>query len=221
MKKLFVVVLAVVALALSTPKEVHAAYSSGNALGGGFDVGLAYEGHSITFGNPHITGKFEKIPIMFGLNINIFDNYGNWYGYNYNYQYYNSYDFGIGITGDWWFFNPTFGKLGAATVSLYIGVGAQFSFGFGDPFVFDMAARLPVGLSWRIGSWEMFTEFLVTLHIATVGTSSYTDEDGNHYGYVRFFGSTIKDDDGITSDSDYHWTKTVGFKPVFGVRYWF
>ncbi len=205
MKKLFVVGFAVITLMVIAPTKVHAAYSSGAALGGGFDVGFG-SGHSIYFGNLHLAGKFANLPIMFGIDLNIFDAYNYYSGT------------GFALSGDWWFFNPTFGKLGAATVSFYAGIGGELSFSFGEPFVFGLSARLPLGLSWRIGELEIFTEFLTTLHAFTWGVLSTKDADGNNYGYIRLFGATVA---GEYYDTSYYWTKTIDFKPVFGLRYWF
>lgn len=205
MKKFLVVTFALVAIMFTAPTKAYAAYSSGAALGGGFDVGFG-GGHSIYFGNPHITGKFNGVPVMFGLDINLFDGYSYYAGY------------GFGLSADYWLFNPTFGKLGAATVSFYIGVGGDLSFGFGNPFTFGLGARIPIGLSWRIGAVEIFTEFLTTLHVFTLGVLETKDAEGNNYAYMRFFGATVA---GSQYDGEYYWGNTVDFKPVFGVRYWF
>ncbi len=194
MKRLFIIAFAVVAIALVNTDKVEGAYSDGSALGLG--AGVSFSGKdTANFGNFHLTGKISGSSVMFGLDIG----------------------FGTEITGvdlsfDWWLFNPTFGDVGAATLSMYLGPGLDVGIGFGgtgedNPFTIALGGRVPLGLSWCIGGFEIFTEFVFAMHVLDIGLG-----DG---GYVKLFGVDLDDKE----DVNFVGTLNGGFN--FGFRYWF
>ncbi len=207
MKKLYTLVFAVAVIILSVP-QVQAQTSStygvnGSALGVGAGISFGtdnFEGSKfVDFGNFHITGKHSSLPVMFGLDIG-----------------FGSKITGIDLSFDWWLFNPRFGEVGKADLSLYVGPGLDVSVGFGgtgadNPFTIALGGRVPVGLSWCLGSFEIFTEFVFTMHLVDFGIA-YND---NQTSYVRFFGYDVEGEGNDDFGAIVNGAINVGF------RYWF
>ncbi len=199
MKKMFVVALAVVTIMFVVPTKVEAAEESnssssygksGSALGLGW--GITFNEDDVSFGNFHLTGKISSSAVMFGIDI----------------------DFGREVTGfdfslDWWLLNPTLGSIGIVNVSLYLGPGIDIGIDFGNsknPFSISLGGRIPLGISWCIGNFEIFTEFLFAMHFLDIGFG----EDS----YVKLFGVDV-------DNGEENFVGTLDGAFNFGFRYWF
>jgi len=120
----------------------HAQDSFG--LGGIFGVGWGMHGTVVypDFYPASLSLKIPKVPIFWGVNL----------------KFQSNYDFGLGITGDWYFFEPNLvsetktNDDGAYKVMIdwYMGVGLYGNMYFGDNyFGGNGGVRVPVGVSWH------------------------------------------------------------------------
>lgn len=131
-----VLILAAVLLAFAS----ISAFSWGIGIQGGSDI--ANHGH----GSGAITFKLDTIDLIFGVEIPSFD------------------PFAIGVTADYWFFNPTI----ANPLRWYLGVG-----GFGSVFIgdnvgaFSLGARVPVGLNMFLADFfEIYAQVAPGIQLA-------------------------------------------------------
>jgi hypothetical protein len=99
--------------------SVTGAFSFGIGIQGGWDNTMP--------ANFAITFKQNNSPLTFA---------GNYYLDPGNY-------FALGLTVDYWLFNPQITNW----LRWYVGVGAGASVGFGDEFSFGIAGRVPIGLN--------------------------------------------------------------------------
>ena len=138
MKKLMLLLL--IALMFGTTAFADHAEDS-LALGGVSGVGLGGKGSTyLDFYPVSLSLKIPKVPLFWGLNVKPF------------------YDFGLGITGDWYFWEP---NLVAETktdedgsyelkIDWYVGAGFYANmYMWGDYFGGDGGLRIPFGVSWH------------------------------------------------------------------------
>ncbi len=164
MKKLFVIMFAIISIITVTAKQASAAYSDGSAIGAAISGGYPVSGLSVT-------GKFAPVPLVFGAN---FGFYIGESGY-----------FSLNLTADWWGLKLPLGQAGEAAVSMYLGPGAALSMYISSIFVLDIGIRMPVGFSFLVQEkWEIFLEPSLGLNL--IGFSA-----GGESGSLRVLGSSV------------------------------
>ena len=164
MKKLFVIMFAIVSVITVTSKQASAAYSDGSAIGAAISGGYPVSGLSVT-------GKFAPVPLVFGAN------FGFYIG--------DSGYFSLNLTADWWGLKLPLGQAGEAAVSMYLGPGAALSMHISSIFVLDIGIRMPVGFSFLVQEkWEIFLEPSLGLNL--IGFSA-----GGESGSLRVLGADV------------------------------
>jgi len=197
-KKIIIIALIVVATTLTLPEKAEAAYPNGSSVGAALTGGVPFGGGLI------VTGKFESVPVVFGLGLT---------GANYNFGYGSMSFFGINLTADWWGFKLPLGQAGDAAVTMYLGPGATLDLGFGTGstgyFYTDFGIRMPIGFSFLVKqTWEIFIEPSIGLNIIGVSVN-----DGK--ASLRLLGSDVN------SFSSGFRFNAIRFGFQFGFRYWF
>lgn len=146
LKKIVLMSVMVVALAVGMPKKAQAAYSDGAAIGASLFSGWPNSGLTLV-------GQFKGVPLMFGVEV-----LAGLFGDSY---------FGVGLTMDWWGLKKPLGKAGESDVHFYLGPGLAVSAGFGSNYWSVTAGlRVPIGFSFLIKQkWEIFLEPAPTLNV--------------------------------------------------------
>ncbi|ULQ60775.1 hypothetical protein K7I13_05770 [Brucepastera parasyntrophica] len=113
-------IIAVVAILLCVGTVNVFAFGIGVQAGGTFGTGVG-GGAALTFSFGH--------PWYFAVDFGFGDN-----------------SFGVGVTGDYWFYNPTI----TGPLSFYIGGGIFGSVWLGDNVAFTVGGRIPIGLDLKL-----------------------------------------------------------------------
>lgn len=126
MKKLAIVLVALLAVS----SAVYADHP--NKLGVGIVGGSGY-GSVATGGDIGLALKLTSMPIYWQLNIHLSEGY-----------------FGLGITGDKYFYDQNLFREGAFKLDWFLGLGGYANLGLGSGSTSaSLGARLPLGLSWH------------------------------------------------------------------------
>ncbi len=222
MKKLFVLVFAVVAFMVVVPQKVEAAYSEGYALGVGFNYNCVGS-HAMGL---YINGKTSWLPIMMGLSMDFAEM------------------FSLNFSGDYWAWNPNLVSKEKFDLDFYLGIGNTFSYDNyekEDYFNIKLSGRVTLGFSWRIAKkFEIFTEGVIGVHLLNyasahnlfdedyTGTALEFDKDTTYFKILGFYVNdidAINEENGYTSDKKItHWDNLwhlFSFGANIGFRYWF
>jgi len=142
MKRLLLALL--VALALSTAAFAdHAddSFGLGGVFGAGWGWGAGWVPH-VDFYPASLSLKIPKVPLFWGLKVWLFSDY----------------DFGLGVTGDWYFWEPNMiaetktNEDGSYNLKIdwYVGVGFYANMYTGNNYYAgDGGLRVPFGVSWH------------------------------------------------------------------------
>ena len=177
MKRLLLALL--IALALSTAAFAdHAQDSLG--LGGVSGYGWGWNGPHMhnDFFPASLSLKIPKVPLFWGLKVGLF----------------NVYDFGLGITGDWYFVEP---NMISATktnddgsynlkIDWYVGVGFYANMYTGhDYFAGDGGLRVPFGVSWHaMGEIKKLEVSVGSVGGLGIGGSKYLEKPYFHVFFI-------------------------------------
>ena len=150
MKRMFVIMVAIVTMTMTA----YGAYPSGSSVGVSLGGGTGLSGLAVV-------GQFEGFPLMLGAS------FGLWGS-----------GFAVNVTGDWWGLKQDIGRAGDADVLMYLGPGASVTLGIGSIFSADLGIRMPIGFSWMVDKsewekWEIFTEAIVGANLVGFYTSDY------------------------------------------------
>lgn len=148
----------------------------------GWGVGAIFGGGYLGF-TPTLSLKAPMLPIFWGISANINSNY-----------------FGIGITGDYYFFDNVITELGPGTLGWYLGVGAYLGFAnWRGNYWYNngnrvreswtggsIAGRVPVGLNYMMPLSSVRLEaFIEVAPSIGVGFRSWSNKyTGNNDGDV-------------------------------------
>ena len=187
LKKCILSIALLISLIVAVPSKAQAAYADGAA------IGVAILGGFPAHASLGITGKFDGLPVMFGLTGRA--SFGN----NYNY-------FGIGLTADWWGLKIPLSQSDVG-IHFYLGPGGAFDADFGSKYwSINAALRMPIGFSFIFAkSFELFLELAPSINIIHAGSYGvqvlglYIGNSGTGWGADGFF----------------------GFGAGLGFRYWF
>lgn len=187
LKKISLYIILIIFIITVTPSKAESAYSDGYAIG--ISILSGFPAHA----SLGITGKFDSVPLMFGLNGKAS------FGKNYSY-------FGIGLTADIWCLKIPLSQ-GNVGIHFYLGPGLGINSDFGNTYwSIKTALRMPIGFSFIFTkNWELFLELDPTINIVNAGS----------YG-LQILGLYIKE-----SRSDWNVDRFFGFGSSLGFRYWF
>ena len=145
MKKTALVLVALLALSM-------AAYADHpNKLGIGIVGGSGY-GSGTIGGDIGLALKLTSMPIYWQANVRLSSGY-----------------FGLGVTGDKYFYDQNLLREGSFKLDWFLGLGGYANLGLGDSAAAAIGARVPVGLSWHITKeFELWLDVAPSLGIGIV-----------------------------------------------------
>ncbi len=194
MKKILSIIFIITSLFILRNKNVYASYENDTSSIGAFlPIGMP-----IMLGGG-ITGKFDKVPLVFAISGG-----GSLVPY---------FGYGLYITADWWGLNKKLGLLGTADTYFRLGAGFDISMPIGANFVMDFGVRMPMGFSFVVKkNWEIFLDLPIGISLIGFGVLEGAT-------VVRVFGNGIES---VREDNFFEYFYVwLRINPQIGFRYWF